>query len=140
MKKQLVVIFLTLVLCIGISGCKQNIENNTEGSQATPLPTANQESPNETPSSQVSVQPSENPAEMVDLKTDSGRYVGQADSNFIEIEISGVPNEISAKVFMLSQDIKDSFDELGLETGDNIKFNYYINENNQNVIVSIEKI
>lgn len=75
-----------------------------------------------------------------DVKTDSGRYTGQADSNFIEIKISGVPDEKAAKVFMLSENLKKSFSDLGLETGDAVRFDYYVNEHQQNVLVKIEKI
>jgi hypothetical protein len=74
------------------------------------------------------------------IKTDSGRYVGQIDSNFIEIKISGVPDEKAAKSFKLSDEIKANFEEYELETEDNIKFNYIENENGNNVIVSIEKL
>jgi len=72
--------------------------------------------------------------------TDSGRYVGQADSNFIEIKISGVPDEKSAKVFMLGVEVKQDFENLKLNTGDNIKFQYTLNDYNQCVISKIEKI
>ncbi len=74
-----------------------------------------------------------------DIKTDAGRYVGQIDSNFIEIKIVGVPDEKAAKSFKLSDEIKANFEEYELETEDNIKFNYFENEDGNNVIVKIEK-
>ncbi|MDD3864637.1 MAG: hypothetical protein QM215_04920 [Bacillota bacterium] len=70
--------------------------------------------------------------------TDSGVYQGQADSNFIEIAISGVPEENAAKVFMLSADLKESFEELGLEGGETIRFEYFVDDNEQSVIEEIE--
>lgn len=73
-------------------------------------------------------------------KTDTGAFQGQIDSNFIEIAISGVPKEKAIKVFMLSDDIKKEFDGMELSIGDVIKFQYYSNENEQNVIVKIEKL
>lgn len=76
----------------------------------------------------------------VEVKTDSGRYQGQADNNFIEIKISGVPDEKATKVFMLSEKVKEKFSELKLKTGDEVKFQYYENEHAQPVIVDITKI
>ncbi len=76
----------------------------------------------------------------LDIKTDSGRFSGQIDSNFVEVKISGVPDDIDPKVFMLSNEVKDTFDNLNLSEGDTIKFNYYINDNDQKVLVKIERI
>lgn len=78
--------------------------------------------------------------ESSDVKTDSGRYVGQIDSSSIEIKISGVPDEKAARAFRLSDDVKESFSDYKLESGDVIRFNYFVNEHNQNVIVKIEKM
>lgn len=72
--------------------------------------------------------------------TDTGKYSGQADSNFIEIQISGVPDENAFKIFILSQDLKSRFEDLNLKTGETLKFSYYLNDDAQNVIISIEKI
>ena len=74
------------------------------------------------------------------FKTDTGVYQGQIDSNFIEIAISGVPKEKAIKVFMLSDDIKKEFDGMELSVGEDIKFQYFVNESEQNVIVKIEKM
>lgn len=68
-----------LLFIIGISGCSQEITNK----QSEPV--------------EVSTS-----AEAEEMKTDSGRYTGQADSNFIEIQISGVPDEKSWRACMLS--------------------------------------
>lgn len=74
------------------------------------------------------------------LQTDTGKYQGQIDSNFIEIEISGVPKENAAKVFMLSDELKEKFYRVEPSTNDVIKFEYYTNENNQNVIVELKSL
>lgn len=66
--------------------------------------------------------------------------MGQADNNFIEIKISGIPDEIDPLVFMLSESVKNEFEALDLNTEDNIKIEYYINDDNQSVISKIEKI
>ena len=75
-----------------------------------------------------------------DYKTDSGRFAGRADSNFIEIKISGVPEEMSYKTFMLSEELKKEFDSLNLEIDQVIKFKYIMNEHDQGVIIEITKI
>ncbi|KUO65861.1 MAG: hypothetical protein APF84_00980 [Gracilibacter sp. BRH_c7a] len=75
-----------------------------------------------------------------DFHVESGRYSGRADSNSIEIKISGVPEEMSYKVFMLSEELKDNFDGLNLQTNEVIKFKYTLNEHNQGVIFEISRI
>ena len=75
-----------------------------------------------------------------ETKTDSGRYQGQADSNFIEIKISGVPDEKATRVFMLSEEVKEVFEQLQLKESDEIKFNYFQNKHEQLIIVKIEKL
>ncbi len=78
-------------------------------------------------------------AEERQVKTDSGRYVGQIDSNFIEISISGVPEEIAPRVFRLEEKIKETFETLELKTGDEIIFKYFSDKNDQLVIVELSK-
>jgi hypothetical protein len=73
-----------------------------------------------------------------DIKVDTGTYQGQIDSNFIEIAVSGVPEEKATMAFMLSEELKDEFENIPLSTGDTIKFRYYIDEYERNVIVEIE--
>ena len=75
-----------------------------------------------------------------EILADSGTYVGQIDNNSIEIKISGVPEEKAAKAFRFTDDSKAIFDGLELQEGDKVKFQYYINEDEQNILVNIEKI
>lgn len=75
-----------------------------------------------------------------DIKTDTGTYQGQIDNNFIEITISGVPEENATRVFMLSDEVKDEFLDMQLIIGEVIKFRYFLNEDEQNVIVGIETL
>lgn len=79
------------------------------------------------------------PPEENEIITDSGTYVGEVDNNHIEIKISGVPEEISAKVFMVDEDIKNIIQN-EISADNQVKFEYYLNEDNVGVIVSIEKI
>lgn len=83
------------------------------------------------------IKPEETVSETI---TDTGRYLGQVDSNFIEVQISGVPDDLNPMVFMLSDDVKDGLESADFLVDDNIKLEYYINENNQKVITSIQKI
>lgn len=75
-----------------------------------------------------------------EMKTDTGTFQGQIDNSFIEIKISGVPDEKALRVFMLSEEIKSSLEQLKLEKGADIKIQYYKNENGQDVITRIEKL
>jgi len=79
------------------------------------------------------------PPEESEIITDSGTYVGEVDNNHIEIKISGVPEEISAKVFRIGEDIKNTIQN-EISADDQVKFEYYLNEDDVGVIVSIEKI
>ncbi len=74
-----------------------------------------------------------------EIKIDSGTYVGLIDSNHIEIKISGVPEEIGSKVFVVEEDAK-SIIEKEIVTEDQVKFEYYLNEDDVGVIIDIEKI
>lgn len=74
-----------------------------------------------------------------DIKTDIGTYQGQIDNYFIEISIVGVPEKNITKIFMLSDELRNKIEDIQLSTGDIIKFQYYINEVEQNVIVKIKK-
>jgi len=71
---------------------------------------------------------------------DTGTYVGQIDNNFVEIKISGVPEEIGTKSFQLSDELKERFDSLGLKTNDTVRFTYISRENENRLLLNIEKI
>ncbi len=75
-----------------------------------------------------------------DVQTDSGRFSGRADSNFIEIKLSGVPEEMSYRTFMLSEELKEDFDRLNLQLDEVVKFKYTVNEHDQGVIFEISRI
>lgn len=72
--------------------------------------------------------------------TATGEYVGQADSNFIEISVNEVAGETTDRVFMLSENVKENFDSFNLKTGDKVQFVYEPNEYGQLVIFTISKI
>jgi len=114
----------------------QQYTENMSGGDSTP---ANNETPagNETPDETTA---GNTPVEQSGIKNDTGRYTGQIDNNFIEIRISGVPEEVSARSFMLSEDIKAEFDKYGLKKDDEVSFAYKTNDNNQNIIIEIKKL
>ena len=76
-----------------------------------------------------------------EVKIDTGRYVGLADNNFFEVRISGVSNsEHAFKVFMISNKVRDKFESLDLQEGEEIKLHYIENEHGQNVVQDIERL
>ena len=143
-RKLLIAVTLIVLLLMVFSGCSRNAGDKNPGPDPSTPPEItdnnNGQTDGQTPDPAGDENNNSDPGDAADTKTDSGRYVGRADSNFIEINISGVPEEMAAKVFMLSDELKENFEDLGFETGDNVKFNYYVNDNGQNVITSIEKI
>jgi hypothetical protein len=76
-----------------------------------------------------------------EMLTDSGSYVGQIDANSIEIKISGVPEDLASKAFQLDESLKDNFEEKqGLQSGDQVKFTYFVDEYERNILMTIEKL
>ena len=73
------------------------------------------------------------------MKSGGGIYAGQADANFIEIQTGSLTDEDPYEIFMLSDKVKPGFAALGLKTGDDVEFDYYINDNQQKVITAISK-
>jgi len=121
MKNKLTAVFLLVLVVLLLGGC----------GAAKPEP---QNTPNSQPKikSDQSVKP--------EVKTDSGRYVGQIDGNSIEIKVSGVPDELAARAFQLNDQLKAHFQELDLEEGDDIRFNFYERKNQQPLIIDIVKL
>lgn len=74
--------------------------------------------------------------EIPENKTDAGTYVGLADNNFFEVKI----NDGTAKVFMISEKIRNHFDSLDLQGGEEVKIVYYENQYGQNVVQDIETV
>lgn len=137
-------IFVLFILCLIISvmvGCDSksdpatdgtNVEEETTGSDNTQQDeTSGSEEtsePEQTSDSEETSnsQPNNNNTseDQGEVKIDSGRYVGQIDSNSIEIKISGVPDEIAARAFQLSDEVKEKFQEYGFKEGDEVIFDY----------------
>ena len=73
-----------------------------------------------------------------DIKIDTGTYVGQIDGNSVEINISGVPEDMAARAFRFSPELRDEFDQLNIQDNTPVKFEYYINSQEQWVLVRID--
>ena len=73
-----------------------------------------------------------------DLKVDTGDYQGQIDSNIIEITISGVPEKKRRGHLCCLMSLRVNSKNIQLSIGETIKFRYYIDEYERNVIVEIE--
>lgn len=144
MKKAVATAILILFTAASLMGCSAFSKNKDSGQKPPAAETQNKntgQAPGENkpagdaPKSQDSGQSKE-----PELKRDSGRYVGQIDNNFIEIKISGVPEHLAARSFMLSEKIKGEFDKYGLKKDDVVQFSYAVNSNQQNVLSEIKKI
>lgn len=75
-----------------------------------------------------------------EVNTDTATFLGRIDPHSIELRISGVqPDEAGIKAFGLSDELIQSFEDLGIEVGDEIRFTYVEGEYT-NVIQEISKI
>ncbi len=137
MKKMILLLVILVSLAIIFSGCSGHPQPKDE--QGKVEQEESQEGSTAPDDGSLEGSQGEDP-ESDEIKTDTGRYQGQADSNFIEIKISGVPDAVAAKVFMLSEEIKGEFDQLELKKDDEIRFSYFKDQNEQLVIVEIKKM
>jgi len=83
--------------------------------------------------------PTDEEDETADILTATGRYVGLADSNSVEIQLDDITENEGYRVFRLSDEIKANYDSLGLETDDKVSFEYQEVENAQPLLIKIEK-
>lgn len=72
-----------------------------------------------------------------DTRTDTGRFVGYQNDKHIRIMISGVPETIAEKIFLVDDLIRTKIKDIDLRKDDVVKFEYYVNEDGENVIVEI---
>lgn len=71
-----------------------------------------------------------------EVLTGTGEYVGQIDSNSVEIEVDGAPT-----AFRLDAPLKENFEErFGLQSGDRVSFTYIVDEYQRNVLKEITKL
>lgn len=140
MKKTVATAILIFFAAASLMGCSAFSKNKDSG-QKPPAAGTQSSAPGENkPAGEVPKSQDPGQSKEPELKRDSGRYVGQIDNNFIEIKISGVPEHLAARSFMLSEKIKGEFDKYDLKKDDVVQFSYIVNSNKQNVLSEIKKI
>lgn len=168
MKTRYSILLLLLIMAITLgTGCSLLRQSDSSGSDtgtvspstaatqiasATPLPTQTPEnSPtaesgagvesdvgSEAPSP-VDAEASTGPAGEPEVLEATGKYVGQVDNNFIEMELTDGEGAVRAQVFMLADEVRDVFASLDPQTGDALTLRYTINESNHHLIQHMEK-
>lgn len=166
--KKLFIISLIMLMALTACAEESNVDPITEETEETKEPI--EEETTEQPEGQVEEQPTEESKEPIEndtteqleepienetieepeeqteteiteeVRIDTGKYSGMIDANSFEVQISGVPESVATRVFMLTDESREIFDELKLETDDEIKIHFYVNEHEQMVVVDIEKL
>ncbi|MCF8019423.1 conserved protein of unknown function [Petrocella atlantisensis] len=147
MKKWM--IFGILIIVVGLfSGCFNSKPEVMEEEQV--VSDVVEEEMTEEPSEEVTEEatedtlPEEEPAmeeELEeDMETTTGIYVGQIDSNSIEVEITDISAEDTFKAFRFSETVKANFGDYNLTEGDRISISFKLDENNASIIHDIEKL
>ena len=139
------VIFIVLAIC---GGCATDSKNQPQDTPAAA--SAASQTPSITPEEEgppMSAQPAETetaaspvPSQSPEESSATGIYQGQADNNFIEIKIDGEPEESAYMVFMLTGDIKSSFDGMKLDAGNKVDLKYYKNDAGQLVLTKLDRL
>lgn len=150
MKKLVLLLCLVLIFtcaCTKKNGDKAEVtEEPIRTQQPTQTPPAEDATDDETETdTSETVEPTEEPAEEteepeVQYQTGTGKYVGQIDNNSIEIEVNGLPKEEAARAFMLSEEVRASFEALNLDTSEGVTFEFYVNANGQSIVTKIDRI
>lgn len=81
--------------------------------------------------------PATPPAE---VQTETGKFLGQIDSNSIEIEVNDSTEKAQIQAFQLSEEIKENFSDYNLNIGDQISFSYKTPAEGRPIITEIKKI
>lgn len=67
-----------------------------------------------------------------------GKYIGQIDSNSIEIEVLDSSDGLALKVFFLEENFKNDFEAIGIKESCVVKIKYEINNKGQKVVKQIK--
>jgi hypothetical protein len=70
-------------------------------------------------------------------KTDSGRITGDISGDLLEVKISGVPDEIPAKIFKLTENAELLIQQQNIREGDEIRFRYISDTETEGLIFDI---
>lgn len=76
----------------------------------------------------------------LELKKNSGRFQEISKDGLLKVKISGVPDESADKEFKLDDKIKKSINDMNLEKGMEIIFTYYLDENENPIVVEVNKL
>ncbi|MDP3387662.1 MAG: hypothetical protein Q8S24_10525 [Eubacteriales bacterium] len=73
-------------------------------------------------------------------RIETGRYNGISNDGILEIKITGVPDTIAGRQYIVDDNVIQAVDDLDLMIDDVVRIHYYINEAGDNVLVDIEKM
>jgi|GEM_PF-1311317 len=73
------------------------------------------------------------------ILTESGRFDGIVGTS-ISVKLSGNPDEIGAKKYLLSDEVEKAMDSIQLKIGDEIRFHYIVGQEGLKKIVSLERM
>lgn len=76
----------------------------------------------------------------VELKKDSGRFQEITKDGLLKVKISGVPDDKADREFKLNDKIKESINSMNIQKGMEIIFTYYLDEEENPIIVEINKM
>lgn len=76
----------------------------------------------------------------IELKKDSGRFDEITKDGIMKVKISGVPDNVAAKEFRLDDKIKQSIKSMNLEKGMEIIFTYYLDKDENPIVLEINKM
>jgi hypothetical protein len=76
----------------------------------------------------------------VELKKDSGRFNEITKEGIMKVKISGAPDTNAAKEFKLDDKIKDSINEMNLKRGMEIIFTYFLDKDENPIVLEVNKI
>ncbi|HBH12313.1 MAG: hypothetical protein XD91_0450 [Clostridiales bacterium 38_11] len=73
-------------------------------------------------------------------RTETGRYNGISNEGSLEIKITGVPDAMAIRQYIVDDDVIQAVNDLDLKIDDVVRIHYYINESGDNMLVDIEKM
>ncbi|MFZ7104941.1 MAG: hypothetical protein ACOWWO_20065 [Peptococcaceae bacterium] len=122
-KSMIAILCVIFFLVLAVAGCSSKVKSSPDH-KLSPSNPDQRESVPVTPETKVA----------------NGEYLGQIDSNSIEIKISGESEETPAQAFRLAEDVKQNFTDYGLNTGDEVCFTYIsLQKEEQPTIIKIGK-
>ena len=120
------IVILTLLIILSIGGC---------GTKKEPTPA--QSVQNESTPSDIDME--EGNSDEAVVETLIGYYVGQIDSNFVEIAVSGFPQSANNRAFQLDEALKEHWNSLDLEEGDKVTVKFVAREEQNPILLDISK-